>query len=277
MPDVDSPVTCSIRLWEMRIGEMRLEFPVSFEPSTFAFSSDGRYLAGAGTGASAISVWDLTTGDEVATRGGYRSLVQTLAFRPDGQALASGHADGTALVWDLSELPGVRPEAADRKAAWKDLASADAGEAYRAILALAADPGGVAFLRDKLKPVPDVPAGRIQKLVEDLDSDVYTTRETATAALKKLGGAAEARLRTLPREGLSQEQQRRIADVLESRGLTAESDPDRLRALRCVEVLERVGTTEALTVLGELAKGATGARLTREATGAVRRLGTRPR
>jgi hypothetical protein len=249
---------------------MRLEFPVPFEPSALAVSPDGRFLAAEWTDARTISVRDLATGTEVAKRGGYRSLVQTLAFRPDGKALASGHADGTALVWDLSGLPEVKP-AADREAAWEDLASADAGKAYRAILSLAADPGCVAFLRDRVKPAPEIPAGRIQKLVKDLDSDAFATREAATAALEELGGAADAELRARLREGLSAEQRRRIADVLENRGLM-ESDPDRLQALRGVEVLERAGSAEALSVLRGVAKGSPEARRTREAAGAVRRL-----
>jgi RNA polymerase sigma factor (sigma-70 family) len=272
------PIT--VRLWEVRTGKKRLEFTLPLtgkasrsDQTAFAVSPDGRFLAADPAEDKAISVWDLATGAEVARRGGYGSFVQTLAFRPDGRALASGHADGTALVWDLSGLPGVTPAAADRDAAWKDLASADAGKAYRAILALAADPGGVAFLRDRVKPVPEIPASRIQKLVNDLDSDAFATRVAATAALRKLGDVADAELQTLLRGPLPLEQRRRLADVLENRGLT-ESDPDRLRALRCVEVLERVGSAEARSVLAELAKGAPGARLTREAAGAVRRRGT---
>jgi hypothetical protein len=70
---------------------------------------------------------------------------------------------------------------------------------------------------------------------------------------------------------LSAEQHRRILDVLAKRTLT-ESDQERLRSLRCVEVLERVGSVEARSVLGELAKGPAGARLTREAANAVRRM-----
>src|SRR5262249_53220551 len=154
-------------------------------------------------------------------------------FRPDGKAMASGHANGNALVWDLSGLPGVKPAFTDREAAWKDLASTDAGKAYRAILGLAADPGGVAFLADKVKPVPEVPAIQLQSLVKGLDDDKYATRESATAALKKLGDVVEAQLETLARGELSAEQRRRIADVLEKRESTTESDPERLRALRC--------------------------------------------
>src|SRR5262249_49843808 len=156
------------------------------------------------------------------------------------------------------------------------LASADAGKAYRAILSLAADPGCVAFLRGRVKPAPEIPEGRIQELVKDLDSDAFATREAATAALKELGGAADAGLRARLREGLSAEQRRRIEDVLENRALT-EADPDRLRALRGVEVLERAGSAEALSVLGELTKGSPEARLTREAAGAVRRRSVPPR
>jgi hypothetical protein len=238
-----------------------------------AVSPDGRFLAAEWAGVHAISVRDLATGTEVARRGGYRSLVQTLAFRPDGKALASGHADGTALVWDLSGLPEAKP-AADREAAWEALASANAGKAYQAILSLAADPGCVAFLRDRVKPVPEIPASRLQQLVRDLDSDTFATREEAAAALRELGSAADAQLRAQLREGLSAEQRRRITEVLESREST-ESNPDRLQALRGVEVLDRAGSAEALSLLGEVAKGSREARLTREAAAAVRRRGSR--
>jgi hypothetical protein len=128
----------------------------------------------------------------------------------------------------------------------------------------------VAFLRDKVKPAPEIPASRIQKLVKELNADAYETRAAANTALEKLGDAADAELRILLRGGLSLEQRRRIADILDRRELT-ESDPERLRALRCVEVLELVGSAEARWVLGAVAKGAPGARLTREAAGAVRR------
>jgi hypothetical protein len=272
-----------VRLWEVRTGQKRLVFTLPFtlrllgkartsEPRTFAVSPDGRFLATDRAEVSALSVWDLATGEEVARRGGYGALVHVMAFSPDGKALASGHADGTALVWDVSALPAVKAAATDRDAAWTDLRSADAAKAYRAMLALAADPAGVKFLRDRVKPAPEVPAARLQKLVADLDGDKYATREAATAALKKLGDAADGQLQALLRGKLSAEQYRRITDVLASREMT-ESDPDRLRDLRTVEVLERVGSAEADAVLAELAKGAAGARLTREAAGAAWRRG----
>jgi WD40 repeat protein len=276
------PGTTTVRLWEVRTGKQRLAFdlPVigqwwEFEPQAVALSADGRLLAGARPDKT-LSVWDLTTGAEVARRAGYGTVIGCLALRPDGKALASGHADGTAVVWDLSGLPSAKPATADREAAWTDLASDDAGRAYRAVLALAADPGCAGFLRDRVKPAAAVPAGEVARLVGDLDSPAFATRERATAALAKLGDAAEADLRAALRGEVSAEQRRRIEGVFAKWGLT-ESDPDRLRALRGVEALERSGSADARAVLGGLAKGAAGARLTRESGDALRRLDPGPR
>ena len=48
--------------------------------------------------------------------------------------------------------------------------------------------------------------------------------------------------------------------------------PERLRGIRAVEVLERLATPEARKLVEELARGAEGVRLTREATTTLRRL-----
>ncbi len=61
---------------------------------------------------------------------------------------------------------------------------------------------------------------------------------------------------------------RRLQQIVE----TIEKKPDTLRAIRAVEVLEWIGTPEAVRLLGELANGAADARLTREALAAERRL-----
>src|SRR5207247_1791195 len=136
--------------------------------------------------------------------------VGCLAFRPDGRALASGHADGTVLVWDLAGVTRPKPAPAEREAAWNDLASDDAATAFRAILALAADPVCAAFLRQRVKPVVPAPADQVRQLIADLDSAVFATRERATAGLTRLGDTADDRLRTALAGNLSAEQRRRI-------------------------------------------------------------------
>jgi RNA polymerase sigma factor (sigma-70 family) len=270
-PKSSAANTSTIQVRELRSGKVRVEFVVPFACTVLAVSPDGRFLAGANNAAKTIIVWDLATGAEVAKRGGFGTAVETLTFRPDGRALASGHADGTALIWDLSGLPAVTPAATDRDAAWKALAAADAKAAYRAIVALAADPDGAAFVRERVKPATAMPVKDLQKLVKDLGDEDFQVREAATAALTKQRDLAEPELRAALRQDATPEQQRRIREVLDRQNLT-ESDPDRLRLLRSVEVLERAGTGTARAHLQALAKGAASARLTREAAAAVRRL-----
>jgi RNA polymerase sigma factor (sigma-70 family) len=279
--DGKKPGVNTVRLWELRSGKQRLAIPLpvvgswwEFEPQAIAMSADGRFFAAARHDKT-IAVLDLATGAEVARRSGCGTVVTCLSFRHDGKALASGHADGTAVVWDLSGLSRAKAAPADREAAWARLASGDAGEAYRAMLVLVADPGSGAFVRDRVKPVAAVPADRVRQLIVDLDSPQFATREKATTELAKYGDSADEHLHSALRENVSAEQRQRIEGILGKRKL-AEPDPDRLRTLRCVEVLERSGSPESRAVLAGMAKGAAGARLTREAAAALRRIEAGP-
>jgi len=46
--------------------------------------------------------WDLTTGHERAVFRGHEAAVESVAFSPVGELLASGSVDGTARIWDLT-------------------------------------------------------------------------------------------------------------------------------------------------------------------------------
>jgi hypothetical protein len=71
---------------------------------------------------------------------------------------------------------------------------------------------------------PETPAGRIERLVRDLDHDRFAVREAATAELKRLGPAAAPALKRLLAGPASAEARRRAATLL--RLVTTEFEGD---------------------------------------------------
>jgi hypothetical protein len=180
-------------------------------------------------------------------------------------------------VWDLRApvRPVKKLADAEMAAAWADLAGADAGKAYAAVWALADGGAGVVpFLAARVKPVAAPDEAQVRKLVAQLDADDFAAREAAGRELLELGEAAATVIRAVVKGGgLSAEQTRRLNAVLGAAEAPVLAAGERLRAVRSVAVLERVGTPDARELLGRLAKGVPGARLTREAADALRRLG----
>jgi HEAT repeat protein len=80
-------------------------------------------------------------------------------------------------------------------------------------------------------------------------------------------------LRVALRNRPSPEQRRSIEQLLDT--LYTVRSPEALRQLRAIEILERIGTPEAVEVLQKLAHGATEARPTQEAKASLERLAKR--
>ena len=182
--------------------------------------------------------------------------------------------EGDILVWDLgySTWP-VRPATAelDRKdldALWSDLAD-DALKAQRAVQVLAAAPAqAVPMLRQRLRPATVVDDKRIEQWLTDLDSDDFSTRQSATRELASLYERIEPRLRRALQDRPSLEMRRRLEQILET---PYRLGSEALRLLRSVAVLERIGTAEARRILEKLSDGVD-ARETRAAKAALVRL-----
>ncbi len=267
-----------IHLWNLDTGWERLHFQDrSRGILALAFSPDGRTLASSGYD-RVIHLWETATWKERSQFAGHYHDVGYLAYSPDGRWLASSSADGTALVWDATGLgqqpPGVQTPLSPRdlEKRWADLAGDDAARAFQALTALAAAPRqAVPFLENHLHPAQEVPPQRLAQLVAQMDSDRSAVREQAEHDLELLGELAVPAQQKVLAQDPSVEVRRR-AERLLTKQRQAVLTGEHLRAVRAVEVLERVGTAEARRLLARLARGAPDARITQEAKASWRRL-----
>ena len=98
-----------IRLWDATTYETRMAIippDTCQRPNVVIFSPCGRYLvSGAwwqeGEEKVSIRLWEVSTGENIATFWSHPTDIQDLAFSPDGALLASGSFDGTILLWDM--------------------------------------------------------------------------------------------------------------------------------------------------------------------------------
>jgi hypothetical protein len=258
-------------LWDVAAGATRRPLQVlGFDrypsrPCQARFSADGRTV-GVGGPDRATRLWEVATGQEVLRLRGHGGDVHALAFSPDGRHLATGGEDGTVLLWGLPRCVPAGAAGEDAARLWADLAGEDAARAWRAGWLLAATPApAVALARRHLRPVPPLPAGRLQRLLADLDHEQYAMREAAEAELKGLGRRAEADLRRTLAATRSAEVRRRVRRLLLPLDGNPAALPDERLACRALSVLERVGTDEARRLVKELAGGCPTARQTQEA------------
>jgi WD40 repeat protein len=273
--------SAGVGVWETATGKKIAQFKtnngacqLSFLPKMRLVAIDD-YYAG-------VQFWDLVTGKVVATRKmpegersntNHGSLASCLAFTPDGRNLATGHADGTILIWNL-ELPipkSVRLTTEEIASLWSTLQDADAAKAWQAVWRLTDAPDdSVPFLRNSLKPVPGAPKDVTDPLLADLGSDVFVKREAANKLLKDLGFSAEPALRQRIDANPPLELRQRIEALLKIIGETTQPmTPEILQSLRGVAVLARVNSPQARQVLEGLTKGVDSAPLTAAAKGAL--------
>ncbi len=279
--------TGAVRLWEAATGRELRGVALEKEQATsvICFSPDGRLMAVAytvpGPKPPRLRVWELATGTVRFDFSGHQGEVAALCFSPDGRRLASGSADTTVLLWDLSgrtgeEVPKGKPSAEELDKLWAALSDPDARPAHRAMARLEAAPDeAVALLEKRVKPAeaPAVDAEKVARLIAALDADNFEEREKAGKELASLGRTAEAPLRKALAGGPPAEAKRRIEELLDRLRDNGAPPPELLRPLRAVELLEHLGTPEAKKVLEALAKGAAESPLTEAAREALARLG----
>jgi RNA polymerase sigma factor (sigma-70 family) len=270
----------AIHLWDFANGKLLGSLPGalddpcgSWRRAPLAFAADGRSLVGA-TGRT-LRLWEVVSGKERCCLRQEFGWPACLTLSRDGFTLFTGGNDNAILAWDLIPPGTARPRArlSERQAEtlWTELASDDATVAYRALCTLIiAGDRAVDLLRSRLRPAVASDPGPVDKLVADLDSDRFETRERAASELEKKSRAIEPQLRKALQDSSSAEVRRRIRELLDKLE-SAALPPSVVREVRAIEALERIGSPEASAVLKKLAAGAVEARVTREATASLQR------
>jgi RNA polymerase sigma factor (sigma-70 family) len=254
----------ALHLWETRTGYVRFKrTDLANRVTALAFSADGRLLAvadhDAKTDAALVRLLDVATGKEVGKASGHEGPVKALAFSRDGKTLASGGNDTSILLWDVAALvraekPAIAKRTEDElNALWNALGAWDGDKVHQAVWALAQSPEqAVPLLRErvKLRSAPD--AKRVAKLIAELDDDSFTVRENASKELAGMGKEVAEALTKALETTKSVEVRNRLKELLEK--TKNQNVPlETVRLHRALEVLELVGTPEALKVLQDLA------------------------
>jgi hypothetical protein len=227
-----------------------------------AFAPDSRQLVTAS--ADKIQVWDSFTGRElkrwpiaerfdVVTHS--RPAATVLAVSPDGKTLASGHDDGTILLWPIPALPKPEPLAAvELEKLWAGLAAEDAQRAWNDLARLSDSPGeALALVRERLTPLAAPPDSNVKRLIAELAAPEFARREAATRALRRHADLLAEPLKAALAASRSPEQRARLRQLLEAP--LSLCDPERTRRWRVVALLEQIGTPEARSLLEQIAQG----------------------
>jgi WD40 repeat protein len=240
-------------------------------------SRDGRWLAYPSDDGMGVRIIDLANPRPGGvTTAAHKARVSDVSFAPDGAYLVSAGSDGIGLVWDVGVLVGKsRPKPADHTSTvslWEALADTDAAKAGQAIEELARKPTPTVTLLDgRLTPAVAPDPAVVRRLVDSLDNGSFEERDRAERELRGYREQVTPELNAALKQPRSAEHRDRLERLL-GQADGVEYAADRVRLLRAIEVLERIGGTQARGTLERLAGGAPHARLTRESRAALDRM-----
>src|SRR5262249_1139587 len=139
------------------------------------------------------------------------------------------------------------------KQLWSDLEKEDAAAGYRAICLLTLRPKeAIPFLKANLKAEPFKEMVRFKQLLVDLDDAKFTVRDKAMQELKTIGGKIAPLLRKALSENPSAQVKVQVEKLLPTLPPSPRTLAD-LRHLRAVQVLEQIGSPEAMQLMDALA------------------------
>jgi hypothetical protein len=249
-------------------------------PYAIEFAHDGRTLL-SGSADATVRFWEPFSGAQLAELKGHAGPVHGVALSPDGKVAYSAGDDTMVLVWDATGFGKAGPPKGaladnELEQAWRDLAQDNAAAARQVIWRLIANPQNVGATLKKHVHLVDV--ARINKLIGDLDSDDYDSREAATKELAGQGRWLEGRLKEALEKPPSLEYKRRVEQLIEKLGGAGALSlrQEQLRMRRAMMVLEYIADEPAIDLLGRMSKQAPEEAFRHEAATTLQRLGKTP-
>ncbi|MBI1973796.1 WD40 repeat domain-containing protein, partial [Candidatus Micrarchaeota archaeon] len=98
----------AVRVWSVSPWVSLLNMSASSSVNQVAWSPDGSKIAYASYEnleyAESVHVWDINSKKEVSVLAGHAKLIHALEWSPDGKMIASSSWDGTARIWDVTNL-----------------------------------------------------------------------------------------------------------------------------------------------------------------------------
>jgi WD40 repeat protein len=262
-----SESTFEENLWESLTGRVIANLPRDIPNLQQArISTDGRFLAIATK--ECVLIRDFR--DPEAVRRIPSPAVSALALSPDATRLATAEADGTILVWELSRIVDRWDTKAEERI-WRQLESTDARVGWGALWQLLDHPQeAIGLLQNRL--LPETGWTDTDEQIALLDHPRFAVREQASKELAVRGNMVEGDLQRTLRSPRSEEQRMRVEQLLQHLNYAIPPTGASLRTLRCIWLLEHIGTAQGRRILEALTAGAPGSRVTAEAKAALDRL-----
>ncbi len=96
-------VASDIGVWIYEVATFRalMLIPTTSPINSVSFSPDGATLASRAWDGT-VKLWDIATGESIATLEGHTYWASSVSFSPDGATLASGAGVSTILLWDVA-------------------------------------------------------------------------------------------------------------------------------------------------------------------------------
>jgi WD40 repeat protein len=236
-------------------------------------------LAAFGCDDGRIRIFDVFTGRPVHEFKAHGAAVSRITTSPDGSVAISAGDDLSLACWntkqlirdiqDKGRLGAERGHDSEFEHHWSMLRSDDLKLALQSMAMLLEMPGIARSVRPRIQVEPGYDAKKIGAAIAALGDKQFVNRSRAMRDLEEAGDQALPFIKRRLLSDVSAEERRALNQLSDNAERLRD---DRLRIFRVIQILEYVGTSDAVKTLRDLSDGPEHSRITQEARLSVRRL-----